>query len=173
MAQNAGGLFGSVVVAGGAFSLQRLKQNGNLFLILSFPPSQPHGCYVGFAGDGDAMALPRPALQKSPAWAHRQAGALQHRRIFFFCQVWGRLGRISSACIWNCLLAVVPGGKGKGRVRELALFQRFSDRDLGGIPRKAGSCKARAADQGEKGAPRCCCLLWFVMREASSGVFPG
>lgn len=47
--------------------------------------------FMGFAGDGDAVALPRPALQKGLARARRQAGALalQHRRIFFFSARFG------------------------------------------------------------------------------------
>lgn len=35
----------------------------------------------------------------------------------FLCQIWGKLGGISSAWILNCLIEAVPRGKGKGWVR--------------------------------------------------------
>lgn len=79
--------------------------------------------------DGPFALRPGPRLScsgllcketKSHGWLPFSSFSFSRREDFFFfspaCQIWGRLGRISSAWISNCLMAIVPGGRGKGWV---------------------------------------------------------
>lgn len=99
----------------------------------------------------------------------KAANAFQEGRICFPCQIWGRLGRISSACISNCLMAIVPGGRGKGWVMTVcSLLVLFVLRFLS-CSRRSQTLRRSCCGRGWGGGLRSCagCLLpdpaaWWV-----------
>lgn len=59
------------------------------------------------------------------------------------------MGRISSAWMSNCPMAIVPGGRGEGWV-VFALCWCFSCWDLLAVPREASHCKAHPASEEQE-----------------------